>query len=57
MGGMEGGLLGGGLEVDMVEKRVGRERLRMRMLRWGEGDGGRRIVCCSTIIYYRGLLE
>ncbi len=51
MGGVEGGLLGEGLEVDIVEKRVGRERLRMRMLRWGEGNGGRRIVCC------RGLLQ
>lgn len=37
---------GGGLEeVVMVEKRVGRERLRMRMrmLWWGRGKGGRRI--------------
>lgn len=36
------------VEVDMVEKRVGRERLRMRMRMMGWGrekrKGGRRIV-------------
>ena len=41
-------LVEGGLEVDIVEKREGRERLRMRMLRWGKGKGkgkgGRRII-------------
>lgn len=33
-----------GLEEVMVEKRVGRERPRRRMLRWGRGKGGKRII-------------
>ena len=32
------------LEEVMVEKSVGRERPRMRMLRWGKGKGGKRII-------------
>ena len=47
------GKVGGGLEVDIVvETRVGRERLRMRMWRWG----GRRIIWFSLTGFYRGRL-
>lgn len=45
----------GGLEVDIVEKRVGRERLRMRMLlRWGrgKGKGGRRIMWVFQVLNF-----